>query len=187
MESKKDIRKRVLEKRNAITELEWKERSYTIYKKIAEHPFFLQADAVYSYVDYRKEVSTRDIIVHAWNCGKKVAVPKIVESTMEFFYIQNFSDLRKGYQGILEPTQAYPADDDNVLLIMPGTAFDQTCNRVGYGKGFYDVYLTKHSNFKTIALAFELQMVKNIPADEHDIRPNMIVTEENTYEPEFAQ
>lgn len=182
MESKKDIRKRVLEKRNYISDKEWEDKSRLICEKVVTHPFFLQADSIYCYVDYRREVGARSIIEHAWKQGKKVAVPKVNGDEMEFYYIQSFEDLKEGYKGILEPEEMHPATEEHALVIMPGAAFDRCGNRIGYGKGYYDKYLQSHSNLKTIALAFELQMVDAIPADTHDICPNIIITEENTYE-----
>lgn len=182
MESKKDIRKRVLEKRNLITDKEWEEKSRLIYEKVVTHPFFLETDAIYCYVDYRREVGTRSIIKHAWNTDKKVAVPKVDGDTMEFYYVESFEDLQEGFKGIPEPTPKQLACDENVLVIMPGVAFDATGNRIGYGKGYYDKYLRLHPNYKTIAIAFELQMVDSIPAERYDICPNMIITEEKTYE-----
>ena len=62
MESKKDTRKRVLEIRNRITDKEWKEKSCSICEKVVTHPFFLNADTVYCYVDYHHEVATKTII-----------------------------------------------------------------------------------------------------------------------------
>jgi len=182
MESKKDIRKSVLEIRNRITDKKWEEKSRLIYEKVVTHPFFLEADAIYCYVDYRREVGTRDIIEHAWKLSKKVATPKVNGDEMNFYYIQSFEDLQEGFKGILEPKQTYPANDENVLVIMPGAVFDKKCNRIGYGKGYYDKYLHAHPHYKTIAIAFELQMVDKIPAEAYDICPNMIITEENTYE-----
>lgn len=182
MESKKDIRKRVLEKRNLITDKEWEEKSRLIYEKVVTHPFFLETDAIYCYVDYRRETGTYAIIEQAWKLGKKVAAPKVNGDEMEFYYIQSFNDLQDGFKGIPEPRQMHPANDENVLVIMPGAVFDANCNRIGYGKGYYDKYLHAHPNYKTIAIAFELQMVEAIPAEAHDICPNMIITEEKTYE-----
>ena len=182
MESKKDIRKRVLEERNCITDREWEERSRNIYHNVVTHPFFLQADTIYCYVDYRREVGTRQIMEYAWKLNKKVAVPKVNDDEMEFYYIHSFEDLQEGFKGIEEPLDTYPAKDEHALIIMPGAAFDTTCNRIGYGKGYYDKYLHAHPNHKTIAIAFELQMVKHVPADEYDICPEIIITEEKTYE-----
>ena len=182
MDSKKDIRRRVLEKRNCISDKEWEDKSRLICEKVVTHPFFLQADVIYCYVDYRREVGTREIIEQAWRSAKKVAVPKVLGDEMEFYYIQSFEDLEEGYKGIPEPMQTDLAQDENMLVIMPGAAFDKTCNRIGYGKGYYDKYLQIHPSCKMIALAFELQMLEAIPADTHDICPNIIITEENTYE-----
>ena len=60
---------------------------------------------------------------------------------------------------------------------MPGVAFDEQCHRVGYGGGYYDRYLEKHPGLIHIALAFEFQIFPEVPSEEHDIRPEMIVTE----------
>lgn len=182
MDSKKDIRRRVLEKRNCISDKEWEDKSRLICKKVVTHPFFLQADVIYCYVDYRREVGTREIIELAWMLEKKVAVPKVLGEEMEFYYIQSFEDLEEGYKGIYEPKQTDLAHDKNMLVIMPGAAFDRCCNRIGYGKGYYDKYLQIHPYHKTIALAFELQMVDVIPTEVYDVCPDIILTEEKTYE-----
>lgn len=187
MDLKKDIRRQILEKRSEITNREWKERSHKIFERVVEHPFFLQANAIYCYVDYSNEVETRNIISHAWKHGKKVAVPKVMGDHMNFFYIHDFSDLQRGYKGILEPKECHLVKDENVLIIMPGAAFDRNCNRIGYGKGFYDKYLNSHPYMKTIALAFEIQIVDSIPTDSHDICPNIIITEEKIYDGRFTE
>ncbi|MBQ8558881.1 MAG: 5-formyltetrahydrofolate cyclo-ligase [Tyzzerella sp.] len=181
MESKKDIRKRVLTKRSNIEEKEWEEKSRRIYEKVVTHPFFLNAEEIYCYVDYKREVSTQKILETAWKLKKKAAVPKITGEDMEFFYIHNFAGLESGYCQILEPTSKELAQGKNVLVVMPGAVFDRNRNRIGYGKGFYDRYLEKHPSYHTMALAFELQMIDSIPADVHDIRPEVIITEEDLY------
>lgn len=182
MESKKDIRKSVLEKRNLITDKEWEEKSRHICEKVVTHPFFLEANAIYCYVDYRREVGTRAIIEQAWKSGKKIAVPKVNGDTMDFYYIESFDGLQEGFRGIPEPLPKHLACDENVLVIMPGAAFDRKCNRIGYGKGYYDKYLSTHPHYRTLAIAFELQMIDAIPADAYDICPNIIITEEKIYE-----
>ena len=182
MESKKDIRKRVLQKRENLTNREWEEKSRLIYDKVVSHPFFLQADTIYCYIDYRNEVATRAIIDFAWKSGKKVAVPKVLENVMHFYLIDSFDELEYGYKGIEEPKTSKLATDEDALVIMPGAVFDCACHRIGYGKGYYDKYLHLHSNHKTLGIAFEFQVFKNIPSEEFDICPDIIITEENIYE-----
>jgi len=66
-------------------------------------------------------------------------------------------------------------------MIMPGVAFDKKKHRIGYGKGFYDKFLSEHEIEHKIALAFDFQILDSIPFDEYDIMPDMIITEKNIY------
>ena len=182
MESKKDIRKCVLAKRSSMEEKEWEEKSHRIFEKVVSHPFFLKASEIYCYVDYRREAGTREIIMASWNAGKKVAVPKIENGEMKFYYISDFEALKEGYFGILEPQTGRRAEGENALVILPGAVFDWKRNRIGYGKGFYDRYLSMHKNYDTLAIAFAFQVASVIPADAHDIRPKVLITEETIYE-----
>ncbi len=179
--NKKELRKQILQKRNLLTQKEWEEKSHIIFNRVAAHPFFLDADEIYCYLDYKKEAGTRKIIEKAWQLGKKVAVPKIIGDEMQFFYIGDFQCLEDGYCHILEPKTDSPANGKNVLVIMPGAVFDPNRNRIGYGKGFYDRFLEKNPAFHTLALAFMLQFVENIPADSYDKKPETIITEDKIY------
>ncbi len=182
METKKDIRKRVLEIRNGLRIDELKNKSHIICKKLMSHPFFLEADVVGCYLDYRNEVQTREIIEQAWRMQKKVAVPRVEDDEMSFYYLSSFSDLREGYRGIMEPNEHTIADMHNALVIMPGVAFDKRRNRIGYGKGFYDKFMSRHSGAKSIAIAFECQIVDEIERGLFDYCPDILMTEENIYD-----
>ena len=181
MESKKDIRKRVLAERYLMSEIEWIKKNDKIFTKVINHPFFINSDEIYCYIDFRNEVGTKKIIETAWEMGKKVACPKVHGDSMDFYYIKSFSDLIQGNWGILEPAEQTVANGSNVLVVMPGAAFDCKKHRIGYGKGYYDQYLDKHPDYQTMALAFEVQIVDNIPTDAHDISPQIVVTEEHIY------
>ncbi len=187
METKRDIRKRVLSYRDSMDKKEWEENSRKIQDCVLTHPFFLESNIIYCYVDYRNEVGTNSIIKKAWGLGKRVAVPKIEGEDMNFYYISDFSDLKEGYRGILEPERKVPANDTHALVIMPGVAFDKNRNRIGYGKGFYDKFMDKHPTFHTIALAFECQMLDAIDADEFDYQPEVLITEERLYDERITE
>lgn len=182
MESKQDIRKRILARRSAMSEEEWSEKSCLIAKRVIEHAFFLCAEEIYCYIDCRREAGTRAILRKAWELGKKIAVPRVNGSEMEFYYVQSLEELEEGYFHIPEPKKSCPlAEGEHVLVILPGAAFDKSRSRIGYGKGFYDRYLEKHAGYRTMAAAFEFQVLDGIPSDRHDIRPEIIVTEEKIY------
>lgn len=187
MVKKKDIRKRVLEIRNNISKKEWEQKSYRIYEKVVTHPFFLESDVIYCYVAYRNEADTKNIIQKAWELNKRVAVPKVEGEEMNFYYISDFCDLKEGYHQIPEPMTIFPAQETKALVIMPGVAFDRNRNRIGYGKGFYDKYLAKHSFHKTIAIGFECQLVHEIEANAFDFQPDILITEEHIYDESFTK
>lgn len=187
MERKKDIRKRVLGLRNNMSKEEWEEKSHRINKKVVAHPFFLEANVIYCYVDYRNEVGTEWIMKKAWKLHKKVAVPKVEGDEMKFYIISKFDDLHAGYRGIQEPEDSHPANTEDAVVILPGVAFDRKRNRIGYGKGFYDKFLDKHPSCKTIAIGFECQIVDEIQTDSFDYRPDILITEEYTYDEQFAE
>lgn len=181
METKKDIRARILQRRRQMSLEEWERKTTAIFENLISNPLFLQADEIYCYVDCQFEVGTRQIMEKAWALQKKVAVPKVQGTEMEFYYIACFAQLRKGYAGILEPATDRRAEGNSVLVILPGSAFDGKRNRIGYGKGFYDRYLRRHEQYRTIALAFDFQIVDSVPADPYDIRPEEIMTEGHHY------
>ena len=49
---------------------------------------------------------------------------------------------------------------------------------MGYGKGFYDRFLAEYIGLNSVALAFSCQIAKRVPVEEHDIRPELIITED---------
>ena len=100
---------------------------------------------------------------------------------MNFYLVEQKEDLQPGAYGILEPTGEYKADGYDGLLIMPGVAFDEECHRIGYGGGFYDRFLEKHPEVCRVAVGFSFQILPEVPTEPTDIRPQVIVTEENIY------
>ena len=90
----------------------------------------------------------------------------------------------KSRLGILEPLREKKTvnTDEIDLVIVPGLAFDKSGNRLGHGKGYYDRYLERcGENVFFIGIAYDFQVLDTIPADAHDIKMNMIVTESRTY------
>ncbi len=176
---KKEIRKYVFQKRQEMTQEECDKKSRKICKKILEMEAFQKAECIYVYMDFHKEVSTKMLIEEAWRQGKCVAAPKVFGEEMRYFVIHSYEDVKPGYFGVPEPvSQEEEAGDEEALLIVPGVGFDENRHRCGYGKGFYDRYLSVHTRHKTIAVGFEFQIVEEVPASPYDVFPQMLVTEE---------
>lgn len=177
MQEKADIRRFVLEKRNRLTKEELVLKSHDICNRLIHLEEYKNAKVIYFYMDFKNEVMTKLMIENAFMMDKKVALPKIDGDEMNFYYTESLGELKKGYFGILEPDMKNPAEDKNALMIVPGVAFDESGFRLGFGKGYYDKFLSKHMEFTKMAVAFELQIVNAIPYEKHDITMDKILTE----------
>ncbi len=177
MTNKKLTRTAIKEKRYALRESEVQSLSQECVSKVLQFPELLEAKTVCVYMPTGNEIDTSAIIQYCLENQKRVAAPRIEGDTMDFYYFQSIVDLKQGAYDIWEPTGTERVTDEESVVIMPGVAFDLDCNRIGYGKGYYDKYLSKHPNMKKIALAYEFQIVGKIKREIHDIRPEMIVTE----------
>jgi len=140
---------------------------------------YTNSQKIMLYVSLPNEVDTSKIMENSFS-SKKVFFPITNTETreLELGQAENMADLREGAHGILEPidkTDISPAELD--LVIIPGRAFDTSGNRIGRGKGYYDRFLSKVSCPK-IALAFEYQIIDEVPSDLYDIPVDKIVTEE---------
>lgn len=177
MDRKKAIRTEIFQRRKKISEEFVIYNSQIICDKICELEEFKKSSCIYTYVDFKKEVMTRGILRKAWEMRKKTAVPKVQEDGLVFYIIDSFEQLKKGYFGIEEPVSGKLADDEHAFMVVPGVAFDKQLHRIGYGKGFYDRYLSNHPKHPTAAVAFDFQIMQEIPCDQYDIRPDQLVTE----------
>ncbi len=178
---KKEIRTLIYQKRKALAADELEAKSRAICEKLMQMNEFTDAGTIYVYMDCKGEVSTRPLIEAAWKLGKRVAAPKVYGDDMTYYYISSYDDVAPGYYGIPEPVTEDAASDESALLIVPGVGFDQNRHRCGYGKGFYDRYLAAHKGHPTAALAFEFQIVDEVPADQFDIFPQYLITEERFF------
>ena len=132
-------------------------------------------------IQIREFAMTRDLIEKALEMGKTVAVPRVEGDDMVYYEIKDFSTLKSGYFGIMEPDGGKVCTREEGFLLVPGVAFDSARHRVGYGKGFYDRFLAAHPGFTTVAAAFEFQLFDAVPFEETDILPQMLVTEQKIY------
>ncbi|TCK98234.1 5-formyltetrahydrofolate cyclo-ligase [Natranaerovirga hydrolytica] len=178
MMTKKEIRNLIIHQKKSLP-FEWvKENSEIIAQKAVEHKMFQKCERVFVYMPFNEEVRTEKIIETAWSHNKKVAIPKIINKKMAFYYINDFNEVKKGFYNILEPINNNKASmDHQTLVIMPGLAFDTKKNRIGYGGGYYDQYLDNQKPLYKIAITFDFQVLKSIPNEPNDIKPDEIMTE----------
>ncbi len=139
-------------------------------------------DILLSYVSTSIEVDTRRIIAQAIADGKKVAVPRCIPDSrlMEFYFIHSIEELKPGMFGVLEPEpdpENLFDDTQNGLCIVPAFSYDWRGYRLGYGKGYYDRFL---SNFdgNMIGICYAACVQKTLPHGRFDQPVESLVTEE---------
>ena len=76
------------------------------------------------------------------------------------------------------PQQISPVIPDCFLI--PGMAFDQSGNRLGKGKGWYDYYL-KNIRGKKIGVCFQEQLVNEVPVNDDDIQMDVVITDSGVF------
>jgi len=183
--AKSDFRKDILYKRNSLSESEIINNSKIISNRVIATKEYQTSKSIGAYYPKGSEVKTFDIIKHSINDKKEIGLPRVIDSTkIEFFKIieDSFEKIKftKGKYGIFENSMSTISIDKMDLLIIPGIAFDLQGNRIGYGKGYYDRFLSSTKAKYIIGLAYETQIINEIPNNDHDIPVDVIITEKRS-------
>lgn len=180
-EQKKQLRKAMLQKRKELSESETAVKNFAITEKLLSLAKVQSAELILPFVSAKGEVGTREFIARCFDAGKTVAVPRCIDgSNMEFCVIHTFDDLEKGMYGIDEPKEyceVIKAENaENSVLIVPALCFDTKGYRLGYGKGYYDRFISRYSGF-TVGVCYSEFISDDIPIDEYDRCVDIVITE----------
>jgi len=164
--------------------------SRRITARLAALPEYHTAGTVMFYVNLPHEADTQHFLPAAWAAGKQVAVPYMADGKIRLFRLDSLDELASGHFHVPEPRpelrrepqrSVEPGSID--LVVVPGVAFDRRGGRIGHGKGYYDLFLKQVSpQAPRIALAFECQLLDDLPMLPHDVWINKIVTEAAVYD-----
>lgn len=178
-ELKKIIRREIKERKVAVSIEDRQQLSAKIQERLLEMEEVAQAGTILLYHSLPDEVDTGILLSRLSNRrggSKRVILPAVEgEYLLLKEYIPN--EMAAGYRDIAEPTGEVCIDPSEIdLAIIPGVAFDSSCNRLGRGKGFYD-RLIPYLSCKKIGLGFDFQIVDNIPCEEFDRPLDMVLTQ----------
>lgn len=180
--NKKELRKIIIEKRDNIYKEEKAVMDKNIIFSLKEKEFYKNSKNIFIYLGFGSEIDTMSYIQDFINEGKHIFIPRtdIKTKKMEAVEITSLDGLKENKYGILEPNnnkeEFYKNNLD--LIILPGVAFDHNGRRIGYGGGYYDRYLEDiDKRIIKVALTYDFQLLENVPAEEHDIKADYIITE----------
>lgn len=166
------IREQIKQQRAQLQDVEAKSKH--IKETLQTLPIFQNAKNILIYVSINNEVATHELIEEGLKT-KNVFIPFVQDNQIKYAQIKEVN-FEPGPFGVLEPKEKRPSQEPLDIIIVPGVAFDREKARIGYGKGYYDMFLTT-TQAKKIALAFDMQIVEHIETEPHDIKMDMIITE----------
>ncbi len=184
-EERNTVRKSGILGRDSLSERDRTEFSSVIAEKIAASDEFKRAGTILIYKGVKGEVHLEKLERIAEAEGKKTAFPLCISKSEMIALVPCGTDCwKKGACGIMEPIREASAEispEEIDLVICPCTAFDDSCNRMGMGGGYYDRYLPWCTNADIAAAAFEGQKVTQVPVESHDRPMDKVFTEKQVY------
>ena len=180
------LRQESLARRDQLTDVERREKSEKIGAALLALEEMRTSSNIFIYISFRSEVETMPIVTALLQQGKNVSVPltRVSEKRLDIVAIEDPErELTAGYCNIPEPRESIAASrtvapETLDLIILPGSVFDQRGGRFGYGGGYYDRLLARIPSAYRCALAFEVQLVNELPLQDHDQLLDCIVTED---------
>lgn len=180
---KKEIRKQI-KQTLASTKSTFSQEASRICGQIISSAEYKKADTILAYMALSDEVDLSAVVSKALKDGKTVYLPHVYPETskMDFYIFTNETPVVTGEFGIKEPVFStsnakFSEINENTLMLIPGRAFTKNGDRLGRGKGFYDIYLEPLKNnalLKKAGVCFPCQILPELPADTTDVKMDLL-------------
>ncbi|MDH6603891.1 5-formyltetrahydrofolate cyclo-ligase [Bacilli bacterium PM5-9] len=144
-------------------------------------------------IEYLKENNYQNILIYM-DMQKEVTATRLIDKGFNIYITKTMPDLSLKINKynkdelVLHKFGYYESSSDDYIdpsiidtVIVPGVAFDINGNRLGFGKGYYDRFLVANKHLKRIAVAFEFQIVKELPTNQYDQAMDLIISEKKNY------
>ena len=180
---KKDFfRQEALERRQALSPSERKQKSARIFEELQSLGVFEPCQTIMTYLNFRDEVETTPIAEKILQDGKRLVIPFCQRREIVPCAITDLvKDVQLSKFGIREPLpdRLEPVSPEEIdLVLVPGLAFDYHGHRIGFGAGYYDRFLPRlRRDTVIIGIAFACQLFDNLPWEEYDYKLPLLVTE----------
>lgn len=185
---KAQLRQSILAKRRQLSSHQKFLFSQRITQFLIRQPYFKSAQSIAFYYSFPDEVSTFGLIHHALQHQKSCYLPVVTKPKLKFAKIESTTPMKLNRFGIFEPQTHQGTIDPRQLdlVIVPLVAFNQNCDRLGMGGGYYDLTFAfkKHCNKPMlVGIAFEIQRVKCLLKGKLDLKLDEVITEQKCYKP----
>jgi len=180
---KNELRRKYSSQRASIPDQLHHEASEKIAKHFLESDIYKNADTVLMYLSINREVRTRTLVDRILSDGKRLALPVCFDNgKMIFKYIDSRDKLVKGKFSAPEPDDTCEEYRGGVptVCVIPAIAFDRQGFRLGYGKGYYDRYLSRFDVVR-VGFSFEELLVDSLPHGKYDAACDAVITEKGVW------
>ena len=176
-QEKKEIRKRIRERKKSFSLDQKRNKSKSIFEKLEKLDHFKESSVIMVYWSMDDEVYTHEFVQNLHG-KKRIILPIVKGDTLILKEFSGMSKMKIGEQfGIAEPIgKPFEEVEQLDLIIVPGVAFDEERNRLGRGKAYYDKLLKSTTALK-VGVCFDFQLIDKVPVDEHDIKMDLIISD----------
>lgn len=177
--AKQALRNQMRMVRGALPQSACEARSAEIRRRLFAVAELERAATVLAFASIRNEVRTQPIIEEAWSAGKRVALPRVHGDELRLHLIDAQTPLALGAFSVPEPAE----DDESIepseidFALVPALAVDPRGYRIGYGGGYYDRLIPQLFNACTCAVAYDFQMISEVPELPFDVSVDLVITD----------
>lgn len=173
------LRKQMRAIRAALPASACEARSKRIADRILALDEVRDARTILAFASIRNEVRTRALIEALHAAGKTVALPRVVDDALVLHRVNRGDNLEEGSFSVPEPSPAAPVVEPASVevALVPALAVDSRGYRIGYGGGFYDRLLPQLRDARTCAVAFDFQLIAEVPELPFDEAVDIVVTD----------
>lgn len=176
MQPKAEIRQIILEQRATLTSTFVKAESERINTLLWKEIEQRNCSVLHSYLPFRNEVDVFPLLHKAIDNNIRVVAPK----TLPKRQLQHLIYKGKGHVSTGKFNTFYPSGKEEYsgsidIILVPGLAFTQKGDRLGFGAGYYDTFLENHPEAMKIGVAYPFQVLDHVPTEAHDVRLDKVI------------
>lgn len=135
-----------------------------------------KARSVHTFLPMGTEVDLNPFITYLLAAGVAVTCPKAMPNRkLSHLRLRSLDDLETGLFGTRHPADEIVSDGVYDLIVVPGLAFDRQNNRLGYGGGYYDLFLQEHPDAYKVGVGYPFQLIDELPLEAHDVPLDQII------------
>ncbi len=161
---KKEIRIQLIQTRNQMNSKQLHGKNEMIIKQIRNDDVFQHASVIGIYYPLGNEVN----LLSLTNSNQKFAFPKVEPDGIHFYLLDEKTSFKKSQFGVMEPQTGVNCDKEIDYLLVPAVSISKDCYRIGFGKGYYDQFLSKIRPKHVMGVIYDFQEIDHFAIDSHD-------------------